>query len=281
MLKPLVLFFAGGSLSVAMAATLSIGFVQSNGDFRADGSRVVGNSTLFEGTLIETNSTRSVLNLPDAQITLSPDSRAKVFHDHTILEKGTGLLKESDRHAIEAKTLHITPVSKGSIVQVDITGPSQIAVASRRGSVEIRNSSGVLVASLHPGAALALDAQPGTATAVTMSGQIIQKNGNYFLTDTTTNVTVQLKGADVAKHVGKQVVINGSIVSGSQPATGASQVIQVVSITSLAAGGSIATPTSGISVLTKAVVIGGVSAAGTIIGLAAAGSFTSPTPVSR
>lgn len=281
MLKPLILLFTGSSLSVAMAASLSIGFVQSTGNFRIDGSTILGNSTLFEGTQVETSLARSVLQLPSAQITLSPESSAKVFHDHTILEKGTSLLKESNSHRIEAKTLRIAPVSRESIIQVEITGPSQVAIASRRGSAEVRNSAGVLVASLRPGAALSLNAQAAATTTVTMSGQVVSRNGNYFLTDTTTNVTVQLEGPDVAKFSGKQVVINGSITSGSQPAGGASQVIHVTSITNLAAGGAAPAAVSGLSALAKGAIIAGVSAAGAVVGLAAAGSFTSTTPVSR
>lgn len=279
MLKPLILLFTNGGLSVAMAATLSIGVAQSKGDFRIDGSTIVGNSTLFEGNLIETNSTRSILQMPDAHIALSPESRAKVFRDRTILERGTGVIMEADKHVIEANTLRIAPASKESVIQVEITGPSQVAVASRKGSAEIRNAAGALVASLNPGKTLAFNAQAGAPTSVTMSGQVVSRGGNYFLTDTTTNVTVQLEGSDVARYAGKDVTINGSIVSGSQPAGGASQLVHITSITRLSAGGS--GVGGGVSTLTKVAVISGVSAAGTIIGLAAAGSFTGTTTVSR
>lgn len=280
MLKPLVLLLTIASMSVATAATLSIGLVQSNGSFLADGSKIVGNGTLFEGTLIETSFARSMLSLPNAQMTLAPESRAQVFHDHIVLERGSILLKESTDHTVVAKMLHVAPLSRDSVVQVDITGPAQISVASRRGAAEILNSSGVLVASLQPGRALVMNAQP-EATTVTLSGQVISKDGHYFLTDTTTNVTVQLEGAKVAKYAGKQVVIQGTVVTGSQAAAGASQLIQVVSIESLSAGGASSAAAGGLSGAAKAAIIGGVSAAGAVVGMAAAGTFTTTTPVSR
>lgn len=280
MLKPLVFLVTGGGLSVAMAASLSIGFVQSNGEFRVDGSTIRGNSTIFDGNLVETTSSRSVLQLSGVQITLSPDSRAKVFRDHTVLERGTSLVKESDRHVIEAETLRIAPAAKDSVIQVEITGPSQVDIAARSGSAEVRNSAGVLVASLHPGVALSFNAQAAAATAVKMSGIVTSKNGSYLLTDSTTKVTVQLDGTNLARYVGKQVQVNGSIASGSQPVVGATQVIHVASISSLATGGAATAAATGLSIAAKAAIIGGVSAGGAAAGLAAAGTFTSPAPAS-
>jgi hypothetical protein len=264
-------------LFVAMAAPLSIGFIKSNGDFRVDGSTIRQNSTLFDGNLIETTAARSVIELASVEITLSPDSRAKVYRDHTILEKGTGVVKDAGTHVIEADTLRISPSAKDSIVQVDITSPSSITVAARSGAAEVRSATGVLVASVRPGLALAFGAQAGAATAFDMTGIEELKDGKYFLTDDTTHVTVQLEGPDLAKFVGKCVEVTGSIIPGATPPSPASQLIQVATIKTTSCRKA-AGWWPGLATGEKIAIIGGVAAAGAVAGLAAAGTFSSSTP---
>lgn len=281
MYKPLFLFLSC-CVSTAIAATLSIGFVQSTGEFRLDGSAIRGNSTLFEGNIIETAATRSLLSLSGAQIMLAPGSRARIFHDHAILEKGTTVIRESDHFVLQAAGLSIVPAAKESVVQIDMYGGMKISVATRVGSAEVRNAAGIVVANLHQGSALAFASQTEASTNVTLSGEVIASKGKYFLTDTTTNVTVQLEGPNVSKWVGKDVLVKGTIVTGSQPAAGATQVVYVSGIESLAGTGASASAVhAGLSGLAKAAVIGGVSAGGAVVGLAAAGAFTTTTPVSR
>ena len=269
-------------LFVAMAAPLSIGFIKSTGDFRVDGSTIRQNGTVFDGNLIETTAARSVIELASVEITLSPDSRAKVYRDHTILEKGTGVVKETGNHVIEADTLRISSSAKDSVVQVDITSPSNITVAARSGAAEVRSASGVLVASVRPGLALAFGSQAGAATAFDMTGTEEFKDGKYFLTDDTTHVTVQMEGPDLAKFAGKCVEVTGSIIPGATPLSPASQLIAVATIKASSCrtgagpgGGAGAAVGTGLSTGAKIAIIGGVAAAGTVAGLAAAGSFSS------
>jgi hypothetical protein len=264
-------------LFVAMAAPLSIGFIKSNGEFRVDGSTIRQNGTLFDGNLIETTAARSVIELASVEITLSPDSRAKVYRDHTILEKGTGVVKDAGTHVIEADTLRISPSAKDSIVQVDITSPSSITVAARSGAAEVRSATGVLVASVRPGLALAFGSQAGAATAFDMTGVEEFKDGKYFLTDDTTHVTVQLEGPDLAKFVGKCVEVTGSIIPGATPPSPASQLIQVATIKTTSCRKA-AGWWPGLATGEKVAIIGGVAAAGAVAGLAAAGTFSSSTP---
>src|ERR1022692_1569640 len=96
-----------GILFTLMASTPTVGIVKSTGDFRVDGSTIRGNSTLFEGNLIETTATRSTIQLGEAQITLLPNSSAKVYRDHTVLESGSELMRNGEEHMIEAATLQI------------------------------------------------------------------------------------------------------------------------------------------------------------------------------
>ena len=82
-----------GCVATLMGSAPSVGIVKSTGDFRVDGSTIRGNSTLFEGNLIETTAARSTVELGEAQITLLPNSSAKVYRDHTVLESGSELMR--------------------------------------------------------------------------------------------------------------------------------------------------------------------------------------------
>jgi hypothetical protein len=264
MLRALISLLAGSCLFAVAAPTSSIGVIRSSGVFCLDGSNVRNNSTLFDGALVETTAARSVLQLDAGEVTLAPDSRAKVYRDHTVLEKGAALLRDADKHEFQAASLQIVPATRDSVVQVDVEGPGRIAVAARNGSAFVRNSSGVLIASLQPGMELAFNAAQQGTTAVDITGVLQVRNGNYYITDPNTHVTIQVQGTDLAQYVGKKVEITGSQVPGATPAAGATEVVQVTSITP---------ETKRRRPVAVYAVVGGVVVGGTLIGLAAAGAF--------
>jgi hypothetical protein len=202
-------------------------------------------------------------------------------HDRTVLEKGAGLLRDADKLEFEAASLQIIPATKDSVVQVEVEGPSRISVAARIGSALVRNSSGVLVASLQPGMELAFDAGGQGTAAVNITGILQVRNGNYYITDPTAHVTIQVQGSNLARYVGKKVEVTGSQVPGATPAGGASELVQVTSITPVGGGGGGgAGGGAGALHLGTYAIIGGVAVGGTIIGLAAAGAFGGPASMS-
>jgi hypothetical protein len=295
MFKYMMSLLAAGSLLLVSAASPSIGFVKSAGEFRVDGSAVHGNSTVFEGALVETNAARSVIQLSGARITLAPDSRVRVYRDRTVLEKGSGSVRDGDRHIIEAATLRIAPSARDSVVQIDLTSPLHVTVGARGGPAEVRNSSGVLTASLLPGMALAFNPQAASAAAVKLTGVIESRAGAYLLTDETTKITVQLlEGPDVTRYVGKKVEVTGSSIPGASPLGGASQLVRAVTIKpagdkrkvaaaagaagagagAAAAGAGASAAAAGLSGAAVGAIVGGVAVAGTTGGLAAAGTFS-------
>jgi hypothetical protein len=276
--KSLVTLFMSGCLIAVTAAPSSIGVVKSNGDFRIDGATIRGNSTLFDGTLIETTSAASVVQLTGVQMTLSPDSRAKVYRDRIVLENGTGLVKDTETHVIQAASLRISSASKGSVLQVEVTGTDHVAVGARTGSAEVRNREGVLIARVDAGKALAFDPQTGAATAAKITGVLVSKDGTFFVTDVTTNITTEVHGTDLASFVGKKVDITGSTIPDATPAPGASQVVQVAGITKAVAA---AVAGGGIGTAATVAIVGGVAVAGTALGLGAAGTFNNSPAVSR
>jgi len=270
----------GSCLCVAVAATGSIGVIRSSGDFRVDGSMMRGNGTVFDGNVIETTAAKSVVQLSAGQVTLAPESRAKVYRDRTVLEKGAGLLRDSDKHVFEAASLQVAPAGRDAVIQVDIQGPGRIAVAARSGSAFVRSASGILVAHLDPGMALAFEPQVGGSTAVKITGVVEQRNGLYFVTDPTTHVTSQLLGSNLAQYVGKRVEITGSLVPGATPGAGATQVVQAAGFKVLAAAGGAGGAAAGGAGVAGAhtatiAIIAGVAVGGTVVGLVSAGSFSS------
>jgi hypothetical protein len=289
MLKHVVCLCAAGSLLVVSAATTStsasIGFVKSTGQFRMDGSAVSGNGTIFEGTLIETAATRSIIQLSSAEITLAPASRLRVYRDRAILEKGIGSVKDGARYRIEAASMRVAPSSRSSVVQVELTGARFITVAAHGGPAEVRTSSDVLAASVIPGMAMSFEPQAAPVSAVKMTGVIEFRDNAYFLTDATTKVTVQLQGAGLARDVGKTVEIKGNSVPGATPAGGATQVVQVVALKQLAAGSAAAAASggagTGLSAVAIGAIVGGVAVVGALGGLAAAGGFSGSSSVSN
>jgi len=286
MSRVLLSLFLAASPGFLLAAPPSIGFVKSTGEFRLDGSAIRGNSTLFEGSLVETAAARSTLQLAGVQITLAPESRARVFRDRTVLEKGSGTLKDAAAHVLEAQSLRIAPASRESVVQVDIAAP-RVSLVARAGSAQVRTASGMLVANVPTGVALAIDPQGGASTDVQLSGTLKEAGGRYLLTDSITGITVELQGAEVAKFAGKCVEVNGSSVPGAAPAPGASQVVHPVSLKAVscskpvAGGAGSRGAAAGLSHGAQAAIIGGVAVAGTLVGLAAAGTFSGGPALSQ
>lgn len=268
--KSTVAVLTCGGLLTLTAAPASIGFVSSSGEFRVDGSSVRGNATVFEGTVIETLTARSTVQFGGTQMTLLPGSKAKVFHDH-----------------FDIANLHIASTAKETLLQVQATSPAHVLIAATNGTAQIRNSEGVLVANVVPGMALALDTQTGGAAgAVTLRGKLESRNGKFFLTDKTVNMTVEVQGDNLQSYVGKTVELNGSVIPDASVTNGASEVVHATGVklmaakAAAAAGSGAGASAGGVSTGTIMAIAGGVAIAGTVGGLAAAGTFNGTSSVS-
>ena len=136
MSKLIISLFVSGCLFAISATSPSIGTIKSTGEFRVDGAAIRGNSTVFDGNVIETEASRSVIDLTGAQITLSCESRVKVFRDRIVLENGSGLVRNAGTHVIEAATLRIASPSNDSMLQIEMSDPTHVAVSADRGDVE-------------------------------------------------------------------------------------------------------------------------------------------------
>jgi len=289
----LVVFLAVGS-----AANAWIGVARARGNFRVDDATVYRNSTIFEGSAVETGVVPAELQLAGgARLILAPSSKSKVYGDRAVLEKGTAQLKGPGNYPVEARTLRIVQAGPGSTAQVILGKTNEVLVAALVGAVQVTNSQGLVVANLMPGSALALRPQEGTSPT-RLTGRLQQKDGRFILTDETTNVTVELQGVGLDREVGNVVEVTGNAIPGTRPVAGATQVIRVSALKSIgpvavatapvAGGVSAAAAAGGLSTAATVAIIGGVAATATVSGMAVGGVFgeekqpvsplSSPTP---
>jgi hypothetical protein len=242
-----------GQLFVAFAAPASIGIVQSAGGFRLANAAVFGNGTIFEGDQIET-AAWSAVDLPgQGRVRLGPDSRANIYRERTVLHSGTGVMQLAERYAIEAGKFRISPASKDSVIQVDLTTAGKVAVSARSGFALVRDQAGVLLASVRPGLGLSFSAQGGAATGVTITGTVSKVGDNYLLTDDATKTVYEVRGENLESYNKKRVKVAGALIPGAVAVAGATQVVSITTA----------------SIIGAAVVAGGISTAATVAIVAA------------
>lgn len=275
------------ALSSSFAASPAIGLVVANGSFQLDHSRVWASATLFDGNVIETNVSSSQLQLnKGVTLRLAAETRARVYESRLVLEKGIGQL-ESTNYRIEAASLRVEADKPGATARVQLAGPKRVVVAARDGSVRVSNADGVLIARLDSGREMTFEPQENAGAAVTkVSGILALKDGKFIVVDRVTNVTMQVQGAGLEAEVGNLVEITGTVDSAAPTVAGASQLIDVTSIKRLTKGarpaaaaagaagaagaGAAAAAAGGLSTGAIVAIVGGVAAAGTLGGLAAA-----------
>ena len=292
--RPLLFLIVCGSLVAVSASPPVVGVARSRGAFRINDASVPGTATLLDGASIETASTSSDVSLTNGgRLMLASASVARVHQDRLILDRGTAELNGSAAYRIETRDLRIQAADSAARIRVAVDGSERVQVAALLGNAEVRNSQGMLVARVLPGAALQLKQTGASGTQLT--GKLTERGGKYFLTDETTKVTVELRGSNLKSMVGKQVQVVGSPAAGETAAAGASQVINVTQITeagskkrgaaAAGAGGGAAAgagTTSGLSTTTIAVLGGVAATAGIVGGLYAAGTIGGgETTVSR
>ncbi len=249
------------------AAAPSIGVATTNGDFQIDRSNVSGNATILDGSVIETGTAGSELRLyRGTSMRLARDSRGKVFQSRLILERGAAQVDAPKGYAIDAAGLQVQ-TSPLSAVQVNLAGAGRVEVATMSGAVEVRNGTGMLLAQVLPGRALAFTVQAsGAAAPEKLTGVLTERHGHYFLTDQTAGVRVELVGTDLGKLVGKLVEVTGALDTTAQAAESAAHVVNVISIRVVAAASRAAVAATtgakiGSALSSHAVIIAGVAVA--------------------
>jgi hypothetical protein len=246
-LQSAIALFTGACLVTVAASPTSVGFVVASGRALVDGAVVQGNSTLFQGNLVQAGSGTSDLIFPGgSNLLLQPGATVRVFREYGVLEHGTATQRGS--HLLVADGLKISSLSPQGAALIDVQDGFHLRVAAESGVAEVRNPAGALVARLDPGKALTFTVQlpqqsatpdassqapAPTRTQLTVHG-VLRKDhpgryGHFLLTDTTSNVTYELQGSDLDDLVGASVEVTGSTFD-TTPAEGASKVLSVSDI---------------------------------------------------
>jgi O-antigen ligase len=216
-----------------------IGMLTTPGSIQIDHSVVQGNATLFEGATIETSNSVSSIELSwGTHVSLAAFSRARVFADRLILEKGEINFRQPENRAFRLEVpelMAIRPETDDVWAQVALGKGASATVAAFSGSLDAWNTRGLLIAKLPAGKILEFDPQPsGTPSRIT--GCLTKRGGHFLLTDETTNIVVEVGGAGLLKEQGNRVEITGQQDPATTPAPDAAQYIRVTSVKRISKG---------------------------------------------
>jgi hypothetical protein len=270
LVRAAVILWVVGTAGCLSAANSAIGTAVTNGSFQVDHSRVWGNTTLFDGSVIETATASSQLQWSGGvQMRLASNSRATVYQTKLVLEAGYGQLESAQGFEVEAGSLRISPAASDTVARIRVVDDRRVTVAAVRGVVRVSNRAGLLVANVEPGGSLDFEPQVAGATAPTrVSGCLLSKSGKIIIVDQTTNVILELQGAGLDQELGNRVEITGRSESSAPSVPGASQLIQVAGLKAVAKGGCTAIAKK----LGATTALAGAAAAGAAGGGGAAGA---------
>ena len=169
---------------------------------------------------------------------LSTETRVQVYHQKLVLEAGLGQLESAAEYEVEARSLRITTAGPHSVARIRLDGDRKVMVAAVRGTVRVKNASGLLVANVEAGKSLDFEPQAAGAAAPTrVSGCLLTKAGKIVVVDQTTNTLIELQGAGLDREIGNHVEITGSAADGATSVPGASQLIRVAGLKQVSKGG--------------------------------------------
>lgn len=292
----LIATFMAAHLAFGAASSAVVGMAAANGEFTVDDARMPGAATLFEGSRIQTGRAPSRIRLHNgARIQLGSGTSGVIYRDRMVLERGWTEMEGLAAYPLEALSLRIRGAGDAG-VRVTVGEDRILQVAALRGQVQVYKDSGLLVANVAAGAALAFSPQTsGAVAASTITGCLEGDASKFFVGDETTQVRFEVRGSDLAAHLGKRVEVVGIAEPGGEGAapvvvtsvralpgkcvlpaaagTGGAAAAKGASPTGAAAGGGAASGTAAAAtaggIATKAV-IAGVLVAGGVAGAAVA-----------
>ena len=233
------ILLAAGAVSYLAASGPAIGMAVADGSFHVDHSRVWGNATLFDGSVVETGQALSRLKFAaGARMSLASESRATVHQGRLVLESGAGQLESAPGFEVESRTLRISAAEPGTVARIRLGDEPKVVVEALRGSVRVTNSAGLLVASVEAGKSIDFEPQAAGASAPTRAaGCLLSKGGRFVIVEQTTNVMLEVEGAGLNSELGNRVEISGIADPAGPSVPGASQVVKVAGLKRVAKGG--------------------------------------------
>ena len=186
--------------SVAALAAPAIGIVTASGHFNVEGSQVWGNATLFDGATVETSAASSELALRNGvKIQMGADSRARIWENRLVLEKGIAQLAAP-------ATFDARASNQAKLIRAPFRGPLKGTVMQA--------------------------AQGQTAH----TGCMVYKDGHFLIQDQATQEVIEVSGPDLAANVGNRVDVRGA-ASRIRPTAPATSAMNVASVALVAQGG--------------------------------------------
>jgi hypothetical protein len=220
--------------AVVSAAPRYIGMVASDGSLWVDSAGVANHATLFEGSFVQTEDAPARMQLAGGvRVWLDRGSRAQVFADHLLLEKGRTQLDAGSAFRIEALALRVAPAAAGSRALVAMRDPGVIEVGSLSGQVQVRNRQDVMVARVTP--ARVVELRPEASGPSLVTGCVSTMGKRLVLVDDVSGVVIELSGEKLDAYAGRRIQLSGQAVP-SRAAAPADQVIQVSDLKVLGTG---------------------------------------------
>jgi len=237
---PSLFYSACLGASVALScwgATPAIGIATASGHFTLEKSQVWGNSTLFEGSTVETDVASSQLALQNGvRVQLGTESRAKVWNSRIVLEKGVGQVAAPESYEVDAGGLAIRSTGAGARVRVGLAANGRVEVTALAGAARVMGA-GLLLAAIPSGRSMAFSLQAAATGALTRAGCVLYKDGHVLLQDDDTREVVELIGSGLNPNVGNRAEVRGT-ASAAKPALPiATSVLIVTAVTLREQGG--------------------------------------------
>ena len=222
----------GGSLASAASSKPVIGMALAQGGASVDDAKIFGSATLFEGTSFRADGYSRLALSNGTRLDLGAGTQAQIFSNHVALQHGLSEVQSGSGFSIEARTLTIRP-DGNSIARVSLDGTKAVLVTALLAPVNVLNHEGLLVARVMPNLPMSFVPQAGAASAFSDTGCVVNKSGVPLMVDDNRQV-FQLNSVNLAtlrKFVGKRAMAKGTIDAGATPMQGATQVINVSSLT--------------------------------------------------
>ncbi|MEI9814413.1 MAG: hypothetical protein WDO18_18010 [Acidobacteriota bacterium] len=205
-----------------------IGVVTASGHFTLEGSRIWGNSTLFDGAKIETTDASSELSLSNGvRVQLAAGSIARVWKNRLELEHGSGQVTSASSFALTAGELRV----EGARYRVQTDARMEVAALS--GAARVLNTRGSLIATVPAGRNMSFAMQQ----SATREGCLVYKGTGYILQSDDPMEVVQLSGTNLIANVGNRVIVSGPMQPTGATITPATSTMNVTVITTRARGG--------------------------------------------
>jgi hypothetical protein len=209
-------------------ASKSIGVITAHGHFTLEGAQIYGNSTLFEGSKIETRNISSELALSNGvKVQLAAGTAARIWSNRLDLERGAGQVTSNAAFTVTSGSMRV----EGARYTVH-AGP-EMEVAALLGNARVLNTKGALIATVPAGRNISFAMQQ----SATREGCLVYKGNGFLLQSDQPAEVVQVTGAGLTENVGNRVIVSGPLQPTGATIAPATSVLSATAITMRSRGG--------------------------------------------